>query len=259
MSRWAARAALVAVGVALFAIGYLVGGSKNDQTTRSPKRLASAAKAPSILISTPSTIVGWSVSRDSIRPERAIADVEFGADLFPLGAHPVRILVVRGGGAPVQIAALWRYGPADDPYHHRFGLWIWERASQSLEGAVWRRVFSYVNPTPSKETGVEFAELTRAPDATGDGRPELLYSEESGSGACGIRLVIGTVERQTLVLTHRRTCYGGYDVEQGVLHFRRAVHRAGDGACCPSLRLDVTYRWRGHHFVPVRRVIRAYP
>jgi hypothetical protein len=162
--------------------------------------------------------------------------------LMPQFATGTAKHLAASGGAPAQIVVDWsrnvrRPGRAQSLEQ---GLIVWQR-----DPTGWDVAYRHNYPNGLTRE-LDFG------DVTGDGHEDILLIEARGSGYCGPRQVLATVDGRVERLFRRYLCEGRAKIELGDLLFEvpvgRCPYRQGSAHCYGGWR-RVVMRWRGRRLV----------
>jgi hypothetical protein len=161
--------------------------------------------------------------------------------LVPRGASLLgRWKVAAGSRIGAQVLVEWQRGRDPDPRRNRYVLALWQSVPNQSE---WRRLFQVrLFPADGQVVRVQQADVTR------DGHlDQVVTGPTQGSGDCGPRRVLGTIEgrvRQIFRLPPI-TCDTDVSGVWGGIVVSRGSYTAHDSHCCPTFTSKETLRWDG--------------
>jgi hypothetical protein len=129
------------------------------------------------------------------------------------------------------------------------GVAVWRRS----RGGSWDRLLERRRPT-----ALQYA--ISVDDVTGDGRLDLLASEQEGSGGCGPRIAFRVEAGRVTRLFRRSTCELDSDLRDGLLWFREPIGDCPDPGraahCHGGVRITIR-GWSGDRLVVDRVIVRC--
>jgi hypothetical protein len=167
----------------------------------------------------------------------------------PAGVQVERRYLAASGAAPEQVLVSWNGWEQPRPGRYESGLSIWERTPNSRV-VRWHAVYAERFPN----LGALYLQLG---DVTRDGHEDVLVEASRGSGGCGVRNVLATVDgRVREIYRSPRMCEATFSISGATLSIVESIgpcpHPGPQSAHCRGGERRTVRRWDGDELVAVR-------